>query len=84
MDIIKVLEREIKKEISSSKLPVLIAYLYGSYAKGRERKGSDIDIAVLIEEDAYSKDALCFQGTPGYGRKDGKVHKERGGPPNPQ
>lgn len=29
---------------------VLLAYLYGSYAKGSEREDSDIDVAILVDE----------------------------------
>ena len=36
------------KEILS-KQPIKLAYLYGSYARGQERKDSDIDIAIVLE-----------------------------------
>lgn len=32
-----------------SKQPIKLAYLYGSYARGQERKNSDIDIAIVLE-----------------------------------
>lgn len=58
MNIIETVRDEIKKEIRTAKLPVILVYLYGSYAKGMEKVGSDIDIAVLLKEDAYSKNPL--------------------------
>lgn len=30
--------------------PVILAYLFGSHAEGRMHQGSDIDVAVLLEE----------------------------------
>ena len=50
----------LKKEIKALKLPVEIVYLHGSFAKGRESAGSDIDLAVLFKEDVYSKNPLKF------------------------
>ncbi|MBI4653700.1 MAG: nucleotidyltransferase domain-containing protein [Nitrospirae bacterium] len=50
---IEELKHIIKREIRRAKLPVVLAYLYGSFAKGREGKGSDIDIAVLLKEEDY-------------------------------
>lgn len=32
-----------------SKQPIKLAYLYGSYARGQERKSSDVDIAIVLE-----------------------------------
>jgi hypothetical protein len=36
---------------------VLVAYLYGSAAKGLERRDSDIDVGLLLKED-FAADAL--------------------------
>ncbi|MFH1826190.1 MAG: nucleotidyltransferase domain-containing protein [bacterium] len=41
----------------SSHQQVKMAFLYGSYAKGRQLPGSDIDIAVYLTE-GYSKDDI--------------------------
>lgn len=54
---------EIKKEIRSAGLPIEFAFLYGSYAKGKEKEGSDIDIAILFREDEYSKNPLGVLGS---------------------
>ncbi len=62
MDIIRTLTNEIKKGIRGAGLPVELVYLYGSYAKGKEKEGSDIDIAVLFEEVEYAKDPLGALG----------------------
>ncbi len=37
-------------KLVSQSLPESMIILYGSYAKGTERKDSDIDIAVVLEE----------------------------------
>lgn len=39
-----------------AKQPIKLAYLYGSYARGQERKRSDIDIAVMIEDNCPKTD----------------------------
>ncbi len=62
MDIIRTLTNEIKKGIQREGLPVELVYLYGSYAKGKERKKSDIDIAILFNESEYAKDPLVALG----------------------
>lgn len=33
-------------------VPLVCAYLFGSYARGEQRTASDVDIAVLLPEDA--------------------------------
>jgi predicted nucleotidyltransferase len=58
MDIIQIIRKEIKKEIKTARLPIKLIYIYGSYAKGKEKEGSDIDIAVLFDEIEYSKNPL--------------------------
>ncbi len=50
----------LKKEIKAESLPVKIVYLHGSFAKGCERDGSDIDLAVLFDEKKYSKNPLKY------------------------
>lgn len=42
-------------EANASELRVDLAFLYGSWAAGLERKDSDVDIAVLFAEDAGSE-----------------------------
>ncbi|ADQ06805.1 DNA polymerase beta domain protein region [Caldicellulosiruptor hydrothermalis 108] len=49
--IVKILKEYFEKENA-----VIFAYLFGSYAKGKERKNSDVDIAVYINEE-IAKDA---------------------------
>lgn len=36
--------------------PVLFAYLYGSHATGRARPGSDVDVAVFVDDDLPAAD----------------------------
>lgn len=38
---------QLKKVLA--KQPIKLAYLYGSYARGQERKNSDIDIAIVLK-----------------------------------
>ena len=42
-------------EYFSAKQEVVAVYLFGSYAKGREKKRSDIDLGVLLDRDALSR-----------------------------
>ena len=45
---------EIIKDIVISSIPITESvYLFGSYAKGTAREQSDIDIAVLLEQDLH-------------------------------
>lgn len=37
-------------EIVRQRLPICDIVLYGSYAKGRQRRYSDIDVAVVVDE----------------------------------
>lgn len=41
--------RQYKKEVLSSMGPASV-YLFGSYSKGRARRDSDIDVAVVVPE----------------------------------
>ncbi len=62
-DVLNRLKKILKREIKLRKLPIEIVYIHGSYAKGREHKGSDIDIAVLFNEREYAKTPMkCFTG----------------------
>lgn len=64
MDIdIERIKDKAKKEIHAAKLPIVFAYLYGSFAKGEGKEGSDIDIAVFLDEDRYSKNPLNLFGS---------------------
>ena len=38
--------REIIEDVS----PIVVVYLFGSYAKGKEKTRSDIDLAFLLDE----------------------------------
>jgi predicted nucleotidyltransferase len=52
------------KEYFRSKDDVVFAYVFGSYAEGKEKTGSDIDVAVYIinnEEDEYFKLKLNYK-----------------------
>jgi predicted nucleotidyltransferase len=63
MDIdIETIKHKAKREIHAAKLPVVLAYLYGSLARGKEKESSDIDIAILLKEDEYSNDPLSVFG----------------------
>jgi predicted nucleotidyltransferase len=42
-----------------TKTEILAAYLFGSASKGRMRKNSDIDIAVLVDADRVKKPLRC-------------------------
>ncbi len=35
---------------------VVFAYLFGSYAKGEEQKGSDVDIALFLRDDSLDRE----------------------------
>lgn len=48
--------QEIKKVIGKHR-EIAFAYLYGSLAKGEERKGSDVDIGVFLEK-GFKKDVF--------------------------
>jgi len=71
MDIdIETIKHKAKREIHKEKLPIVLAYLYGSFAKGKEKEGSDIDIAILLKEDEYSTDPLSvFGNVHGFARR---------------
>jgi len=67
---IETIKNVAKREIRAAKLPIILAYLYGSFAKGKEKESSDIDIAILLKEDKYSSDPLTvFGNIQGFARK---------------
>lgn len=45
------------KNVVGKHREIIFAYLYGSLAKGEERKGSDVDIGVFLEKD-FKRDAF--------------------------
>ncbi|HLC15695.1 MAG TPA: nucleotidyltransferase domain-containing protein [Thermodesulfovibrionia bacterium] len=45
------------KEVCKFHESVLAVYLFGSFAKGKEKKGSDIDLAFLFDHSFYKHDA---------------------------
>lgn len=55
---IKTFKKVVRREISNTKLPIVLAYLYGSFAKDKGKETSDIDIAVLLKVDEYSNNPL--------------------------
>ncbi|WPX07819.1 type VII toxin-antitoxin system MntA family adenylyltransferase antitoxin [Anaerocellum danielii] len=54
---------EVLKEYFEKESAIVFAYLFGSYAKGKEREDSDVDIAVYVNEELAndSKRLLEFQ-----------------------
>lgn len=54
--------KAIKKfaELANKEFPIQKVVLYGSYAKGTQRKDSDIDVAVIL--DSYDGDILKANG----------------------
>ncbi len=56
---------------------IVAAYLFGSVATGRQRPGSDIDIAVLLVE-ARHHDRKSANGHPELHRH-GRSYRQRGG-----
>lgn len=56
------------------KQPVKLAYLYGSYARGQETPKSDIDIAVMLEENSTkTKDQIAEEINLGFDPNRGKI-----------
>jgi predicted nucleotidyltransferase len=60
---IETIKHKAKREIHAAKLPVVLAYLYGSLAKGKEKESNDLDLAILLKEDEYSNDPLSIFGS---------------------
>ncbi len=54
--ILKEIEKEMLKEKGVKKLG-----LFGSYAKGKQKKGSDVDILIKVEEDLSITDLVEIQ-----------------------
>ena len=42
--------------------PIVVVYLFGSYAKGKEKTRSDMDLAFLLDEKAYKADPFETTG----------------------
>jgi predicted nucleotidyltransferase len=42
--------------------PIVAAYLFGSVARGTDRKGSDVDVAVLYEKSPAGLDRFALEG----------------------
>ena len=54
---------EVVSRLRGALSPVAI-YLFGSYAYGTPRRGSDIDLLVVVEDsplDAYARDAIAYR-----------------------
>ncbi|MDH5203666.1 MAG: nucleotidyltransferase domain-containing protein [Nitrospirota bacterium] len=67
---IETIKHKAKREIRAANLPIMFAYLYGSLAKGKEKESSDVDIAILLNEDEYSSDPLTvFGNIQGFARR---------------
>lgn len=47
MDVVERLREAARRELIDA--PVVLAYLFGSVATGRPRRGSDVDVAVLLD-----------------------------------
>ncbi|MEK7161329.1 MAG: nucleotidyltransferase domain-containing protein [Patescibacteria group bacterium] len=52
--------KEYKKILKADNLPITGVYVFGSYAKGSARKGSDIDVAVISPKFKNSWSALGY------------------------
>ncbi|MDL1968979.1 MAG: nucleotidyltransferase domain-containing protein [Deltaproteobacteria bacterium] len=50
------------KEIIENSSCIVVVYLFGSYAKGKEKALSDMDLAFLIDEKAYKADPFNTTG----------------------
>ncbi len=57
MDVIKKLEKIIPA-IATKFGAIEVLYLFGSYASGNASSESDVDIAVVVDENRYKKDPL--------------------------
>jgi uncharacterized protein len=47
--------KQFLKKLKEIGIPVETAYLFGSYAKGREKEWSDIDVAVISSDISYDR-----------------------------
>lgn len=56
IDIIKIVKQYI--DVVSKKFNIKEVYVFGSYAKGTNNEDSDIDIAVILEEDFDTIDLM--------------------------
>ncbi len=55
---LKIYLNEIIKDVPS----IVAVYLFGSYAKGKEKAQSDMDLAFLLDEKAYKSDSFEATG----------------------
>ncbi len=46
--------------LKANNLPISAVYIFGSYAKGKERKDSDVDVAVISPQFKNSWEALQY------------------------
>ena len=53
------------REIIENVSPIVVVYLFGSYAKGKEKARSDMDLAFLLDEKAYKADPFSKPYFPG-------------------
>jgi predicted nucleotidyltransferase len=61
----KIIIRELEiylREIIENVSPIVVVYLFGSYAKGKEKARSDMDLAFLLDEKAYKADPFEVTG----------------------
>ena len=49
-------------EIIENVSPIVVVYLFGSYVKGKENARSDMDLAFLLDENAYKADPFETTG----------------------
>jgi predicted nucleotidyltransferase len=50
------------REIIEDASPIVVVYLFGSYAKGKEKARSDMDLAFLLDEKAHKADPFEATG----------------------
>ena len=66
------MKSDIIKKISSffkNRPEVIAVYLFGSFARGKEQRDSDVDLAVLLDhEEVHRKDHLMREYTVGLAR----------------
>ena len=52
----KILQDYLRQIIRSTSPPIIAIYLFGSFGRGSERKGSDMDLAFLFFQEMYKSD----------------------------
>jgi len=63
------------REVLKKRGEILVAYLYGSIAKGYQRKESDIDVGLILKED-FEAEALYPAHIAGEIKKKCGLHQE--------